>query len=177
MRILLKILYALIGLIVLIAIVGFFLPRDYKVSRSVVIAAPPEKIYPMIAETRNWPKWTVWNQRDPAMKIEYSGAASGVGAKWSWQSKTEGNGAMELTAADVKSGITYQLEFADFGMRSTGVMAFSPQGAGTRVTWTNEGQMGSNPLQRYFGLMMDNFVGKDFQAGLDKLKSVAEKPQ
>lgn len=175
MRILIRVLVGLLALAALLAAIGFFLPRDFKVARSTVIAAPPEKIYPMIAETRNWPKWTVWNARDPNMKIDYTGPNAGVGAKWSWQSKTEGNGEMEFTEADPQKGIRYKLTFADFGMVSTGVMQFAPEGNGTKVTWTNEGQLGVNPFTRYFGLAMDSMVGKDFESGLAKLKAQVEK--
>jgi hypothetical protein len=36
--------------------------------------------------------------------------------------------------------------------------------------------MGSNPLNRWFGLMMDRLVGPDFEAGLANLKRLAESP-
>jgi uncharacterized protein YndB with AHSA1/START domain len=174
MAILLKAVIGLMLLVVVLAVVGFFLPNKFKVERLVTIAAPAEKIYPMIAETRKWPTWTVWNERDPNMKIEYSGPAAGAGAKWAWQSKTEGNGAMEFSSADVSKGIAYKLTFADFGMASTGVLSMVPSGAGTTVTWTNEGEFGANPFMRYFGLAMDSMVGKDFAAGLAKLKKLVE---
>jgi hypothetical protein len=38
------------------------------------------------------------------------------------------------------------------------------------------GDMGSNPLFRWFALTMDSMVGKDFSAGLANLKALAEKP-
>ncbi len=169
-----RVLLALILLAGAIALIGFLLPKNFKVARSLVMAATPEKIFPMIAETQNWPKWTVWNERDPNMKITYSGAPGGVGAKWSWQSKTEGNGAMEFTAAEANTSLTYRLTFADWAMVSTGMLTITPEGAGSRVTWTNEGEFGNNPFMRYFGLFMDRMVGKDFAAGLSKLKSIVE---
>ena len=54
-------------------------------------------------------------------------------------------------------------------------MRLRPEGSGTRVTWTNEGDMGTNPVNRYFGLMMDSMVGPDFEAGLKNLKALAER--
>jgi hypothetical protein len=35
--------------------------------------------------------------------------------------------------------------------------------------------MGGNPVNRYFGVMMDRLVGPDFEAGLANLKALAEK--
>jgi uncharacterized protein YndB with AHSA1/START domain len=170
-----RILLTLVVLVALVLIVGMMLPSGFKVQRSVVISAPPDRIFALLADPREWKRWAIWNQRDPAMEIEYSGPPSGVGARWSWQSKTEGNGAMEFTAAVPYRHVDYSLSFPDFDMNSRGVLTLVPDGAGTRVVWTNEGDMGNNPLNRYFGLMMDSMVGPDFEAGLANLKSLAER--
>jgi uncharacterized protein YndB with AHSA1/START domain len=175
MSVLLKILAGAAVLIVLLAVIGFALPKTFHIERSQVIAAPAEKIYPLIADPHNWPKWGIWNQRDPNMKMDFSGSPSGAGAKWSWQSKSEGNGQMEFTAAEPDRQISYRLIFADFGMVSGGALKLAPEGTGTRITWTNEGEFGGNPFNRYFGLMMDKMVGKDFDGGLNNLKQLAEK--
>jgi uncharacterized protein YndB with AHSA1/START domain len=168
----------LIGVVVLAAlllVIGLLLPSGFKVQRSVAIAAPPATVYAFIVDPRQWKAWSVWNQRDPAMQMQYSGAASGAGAKWSWQSKSEGNGAMEFTAAVPNERVDYALSFPDFGMISQGALRLTPQGSGTLVTWTNEGDMGSNPINRYFGLMMDRLVGPDFEGGLKNLQALAER--
>jgi uncharacterized protein YndB with AHSA1/START domain len=170
-----RILLTLVSLVALLVIVGMMLPSGFKVQRSITVAAPAEKIYPLLADPREWKRWAIWNQRDPAMQIQYSGAAQGTGAKWSWQSKTEGNGAMEFTAAVPYKHVDYALSFPDVGMSSRGILLLAPDASGTRVTWTNEGDMGSSPINRYFGLMMDSMVGPDFDAGLRNLKALAER--
>jgi uncharacterized protein YndB with AHSA1/START domain len=160
---------------VLVFAIGFLLPSGFKVQRSIEIGATPERVYALIADPREWKKWTVWNQRDPAMTVSYGGSPAGPGAKWTWQSKTEGNGEMEFTSAVPNERITYSLNFPDFGMRSTGQLRLEPAGAKTRVTWTNEGDVGASPINRYFALMMDRLVGPDFEAGLANLKVLAER--
>lgn len=163
------------AIIALLLGIGLLLPSGFKVQRSVVVNAPAARIYPLIADPRQWKNWAVWNQRDPAMQMQYSGPDSGAGAKWTWQSKTEGNGAMEFTAAVPDKHIDYALSFPDLGMTSRGQLRLVPDGAGTRVTWTNEGDMGRSPVNRYFGLVMDRMVGPDFEAGLANLKAAAER--
>ena len=170
-----RVVVAVVGLVAVLLVIGLLLPSGFKVQRSVQIAAPPSKVYPLIADPRQWKNWSVWNQRDPAMQMQYSGADSGAGAQWSWQSKTEGNGAMEFTTAVPNERIVYALSFPDMGMTSRGELQLVPEGAGTRVTWTNEGDMGGNPINRYFGVMMDSMVGPDFEAGLNNLKAAAER--
>lgn len=155
--------------------IGYMLPSKFRVERSTSINAPAEKVYALIADPRAWARWTVWNKRDPAMKVAYSGAPAGVGAKWSWESKSEGNGTMEFTRADSPRVVEFDLSFPDMGMNSKGSVTLEPAGAATRVTWVNYGDLGGNPLTRYFGLVMDKMVGPDFEAGLAGLKALAEK--
>lgn len=107
MSTLIKIAGGLALLLGLIALIGLAPPKNFRIERSVVIDAPFEKIYPLIAEPENRPKRGVWNQRDPNMQMEFSGAASAVGANGSWRSKTEGNGAIKFTAAEPNKQIAY----------------------------------------------------------------------
>lgn len=168
----------LLGSLVMVALllaIGMILPSGFKVQRSVDFAATPEQIYPLIADPREWKRWSVWNQRDPAMTVQYTGAASGAGARWAWQSKSEGNGEMEFVNALPNERVDYTLSFPDFGMRSTGQLRLEPGASGTRVTWSNEGEMGSNPVNRYVALFMDRMVGPDFEGGLKNLKALVDR--
>jgi len=170
--------WLLIGVLVLLAILligGFLMSPKFTVTRGVVIDAPPEKIYPLLVDPREWKRWTVWNRRDPDMAITYSGPASGAGATWEWKSKSEGDGRMTFKTAEPNRKVEYELYFPDFGTTSTGALALAPQSGSTRVTWTMNGDFGSNPLFRWFALAADSMVGKDFEDGLASLKAIVEK--
>jgi uncharacterized protein YndB with AHSA1/START domain len=175
-----KILKWLLGLIVLLAAVlligGMLLSPKFSVVRSATIAAPPDKVYGLIADPRRWKAWAPWNQRDPVMQITYSGPESGTGAAWEWKSKSQGDGKMTFTTAEPGKRLGYDLYFPDFGTTSQGDFTLVADGAGTRVTWTMNGDMGKNPLFHWMALGADGMVGKDFEAGLSGLKAVAEKP-
>lgn len=175
MRILKRVAVGLATVIALLFFLGLFLPGQFKVERSAQIAAPPEKIYALLESPREWPKWTVWNQRDPNMQLTYSGPEKGQGAGWAWQSTTEGAGSMEFTRAEAPKLIEYRLAFPEFKIASAGKLQLSAADGGTRVTWSLAGELGGNPINRYFGLAMDSMVGKDFAAGLANLKALAEK--
>jgi uncharacterized protein YndB with AHSA1/START domain len=166
----------LVGLVVVLFVGGYALSPEFRAVRSTVVNAPPDKVYALLADPREWKRWTVWNQRDLSMAITYSGPASGAGAGWAWQSKSEGDGKMTFTAADPGKRIGYELFFPDFGTTSTGALELAPEGNGTKVTWSMNGNMGSNPLFRWIALFGDKMVGPDFEAGLANLKALAEKP-
>lgn len=167
----------LLAVLVLVLVAGgYALSPQFRAVRSTTINAPAQRVYALVVDPREWKRWTVWNQRDPSMAITYSGAASGAGAGWAWQSKTEGDGRMTFTAAEPGRRVAYELYFPDFGTTSTGDVALVAEGAGTRVTWSMTGNMGTNPLMRWFALFGDRMVGPDFEAGLANLKALAEKP-
>lgn len=175
MKMLKKVLIGLAVLVGALLLIGFALPGTYQVERSIDIKAPADQVYARIVDPKAWAAWAVWNRRDPNMKIAYSGAPSGAGAKWAWESKTEGTGNMEFVRADPSKALEYKLYFPDFDSTSTGALTLAPSGGGTRVTWTNAGRMGMKPIGGYFALCMDRMIGPDFEAGLANLKTLAEK--
>lgn len=174
-----KIVKALLVIVLVLATAlllgGLLISPQFSVARSATIAAPPEAVYGLIADPRRWKEWSVWNRRDPQMAMTYSGAASGAGAVWSWKSASEGDGRMSFTAAEPGRRVSYELFFPDFGTTSTGALTLVPENGGTRITWTLAGNLGGNPMMRWFALAMDGMVGKDFDAGLANLKALAER--
>ncbi len=55
------------------------------------------------------------------------------------------------------------------------VFELSPEGAGTRVSWSMAGEVGFTEKLFSVFVDMDAMIGKDFEAGLAALKGVAEK--
>ena len=108
------------------------------------------------------------------MKLSYSDKTTGIGAWSAWESKNEGNGKMTITE-QTATKVTYRLEFPDFGMSSTGTMELTPDAGGVRVVWSDAGDLGMNPMNRWFGLFLDKFIGTDFDRGLSNLKKLVEK--
>jgi uncharacterized protein YndB with AHSA1/START domain len=150
-------------------------PDTFHVERSVNIKAPPEKIFPFINDFRQWALWTPYN-RDPTMKISYGGNASGKGAAYAWAGdKNVGHGDMSISDATAPNKVVLDLHMIKpFEARNVVVFTIEAAGDSTKVTW---GMDGANPLtSKVMGLFidMDNMIGKDFAAGLDKLKMIAE---
>lgn len=176
MKILKYVLLTIVGLAIALTLIGFALPSQYSVSRSIEIKAPMIKVYPQVYDPKGWSRWGVWYLRDPEMKLTYSGPPAGVGAKWAWVSKKEGSGSMEITRADFDKLVAYKIAFADFDGSFDGRLEFVPSAGGVKVTWIADGDVGSNPLMRYFALIMDRMLGPDFEGGLKNLKALAEQP-
>ncbi|MDO6693391.1 SRPBCC family protein [Aliiglaciecola sp. 3_MG-2023] len=174
MAILKKVIFSLLILLTVFIVVGYFLPSEYRVQRSISINGAADKIYPQVADLRNWRDWGVWYQRDPNMQVEYSGDSIGIGMKSSWKSATEGDGSMTIIALAPNQSVTYELYFSGFDMTSQGQLTFQQSDGQTLVTWTGTGDVGFNAINRYFALAMDSLIGPDLQQSLDNLKAVME---
>jgi uncharacterized protein YndB with AHSA1/START domain len=170
-----------IGLIVLatLAIIlglAAMQPSAYSIKREVAIKAGPEKIMPLLADFKQWPAWSPWEKKDPAMKRTLSGADSGKGAQYGWEGNGEvGSGRMEIVDVTDRR-LEIKLDFLG-AMASTNKTEFvlTPNGDGTTVTWTMSGPM--NFLSKIMCVFfdMDAMIGPDFEKGLQNLKAAAEK--
>jgi hypothetical protein len=174
MKTFLKVLGGLAGLVLLLVVAAFFLPRTYRVERTVVVQAKPEAVFAQFGDLRAWKNWGAWQERDPAMKLTHSEKTTGVGAWSAWESKTEGNGRMTFTAYEAGRRVVYDLEFPDMGMKSQGSMTLQPAAGGVTVVWVDGGDLGMNPIGRWFGVFLDGMIGPDFEKGLANLKRLAE---
>jgi uncharacterized protein YndB with AHSA1/START domain len=153
-------------------------PEDFRIQRSTSVNAPPERIFPHIADFRSWDAWSPWEKKDPAMKRTFSGAASGVGAAYAWEGdKNVGTGQMTILEATAPGKVVIKLEFLKpFAATNTAEFTLQPDHGSTTVTWAMTGK--NNLLAKVMCVFMnmEKMVGPDFEAGLASLKAVAEKP-
>jgi len=177
MRWFLNVLKALGVLVLLLVLVAYVLPERRSVKRSRDIALPAAQIWPYVVEPRRWQAWSPWIERDPAMRQRFSGPASGVGAQWSWDSSTQGQGSLRFERVEAPRLLAYALRLEDVGTTAQGEIWLTPLGeTSTRVEWSFDVRLGSNPLMRWFGLGLDAMVGRDFDTGLTRLATVAATP-
>ncbi len=169
-----KLLITCVAIVAVFVAVGFILPSNYQVQREITINASADKIYPNIVNLKSWPQWAVWFMRDPNMAVSFSGPDRAIGMQTSWESESQGNGEMEIVSLKHNREIIYHLHFPDYEMSSTGVIKLTDTDQGTLVTWSDSGDLGMNPVNRYMSLMIDGMIGPDFELGLENLKTVVE---
>ena len=167
-----------IGLIVVLLLLvagAYLLPRNVSVARSITIDAAPEAVFPLINSLQAGQDWSPWLSRDPNVKLTYTGPEAGVGNTLEWTSDhpNVGNGKQVIKVSEPNSRVLTDLDFGDMG---TAEAAFNlePAGSGTRITWSLETDMGMSPMGRWMGLMMDRWIGTEYQRGLAQLKEIAE---
>jgi effector-binding domain-containing protein len=169
-----KILTVLIVVVVLIAVIGFLLPRHTVVKRSVTINRPASLVYATVNSFVLFPKWSPWQDLDPNMQQSTQGPRDGVGAKLVWKGNDKvGSGTQLITASTPDQSMASDLDFGDMGTAKS-LVTLAPEGSMTRATWAVDMDMGANPIGHYIGLTMDGMLGKDFASGLGKLKVLVE---
>ncbi len=166
-----------IGVVVLLVLligVIYTRPDEFEVTRSRNLSAPPAAVYAQIADFRRWPQWSPWEERDPNMKREFSGAESGNGAKYAWVgNKDVGEGRMTITEAQPTERVAILLEFLEpFAATNVTEFRLAPSGQGTKVDWTMRGENGFPAKAMSLFMNMDKMIGDDFDAGLAKLEKV-----
>jgi effector-binding domain-containing protein len=170
-----KVVIWILAIILVLVLIAYILPRHYKVVRSVYIKSKPELIYDLTGNFVKWKLWTPWTKAlDSTAVFEMVGKEGQVGTIWKWTGKVFGNGQMTSTEYIPGQLIAYDLEFNKGKYRSKGKITIEKEGDSCKVSWIDEGDLGYNPVSRYFGLGMDRMLGPDFQKGMNKLKKVCE---
>ena len=148
----------------------------YTVERSARIDASPEQVYEQIVDFHNWTAWSPWEDVDPALKRDYSGAERGPGAVYAWSgNRKAGQGSMTIADATEPTRVAIDLVFEKpFKARNDTVFTIRPEGTGSEVTWTMTGKR--TLMTKVMGLFksMDAMIGPDFEKGLARLKTAAE---
>ncbi len=158
----------------LVVVVGFILPSSYTVSRTVTINADPVHIHTFVGDLEQWPAWTPWVKADPTIVVTFGDKTTGVGAHQSWTGDG-GGGELTFTRSDPTWGVAYDMSLGDGKYNTESTMEYIHDGGTTDVVWTMRGDLGHNPFNRYFGLMMGPMIGPMFEDGLNRLKLAAEK--
>ena len=171
--------YSLIALVVAIAAIlalATMRPDDFKVSRSLAIAAKPEQLFPLIANLRRMNTWNPYSLRDSSSTTSYTGPDAGKGATHVFDGKKSGSGSIEVVETTAPSSVVMRLRMhKPFTCDNRVEFTLKPNGGGaTDVTWS---MAGKQPLLiKAMNLVFDSskMVGRDMDEGLGNLKRMAE---
>ncbi|HEY9712026.1 MAG TPA: SRPBCC family protein [Chroococcales cyanobacterium] len=151
-------------------------PSNYRVTRSLLIAAPPGVVFDKVNNLSRWAEWSPWEKMDPAMKKTFTGPESGDGASYSWVGNASvGEGRMTIAQSEPAKLIKIDLEFLKpFKGTSTAEFAFEDRDGQTLVSWTGYGDLNAVTKVVSIFMSMDKCMGDQFEKGLRQLKQTAE---
>jgi polyketide cyclase/dehydrase/lipid transport protein len=154
-------------------------PDEFRVQRSVRIAAPAPQVHALIHDLQRFNTWNPYNRKDPDVKGQYSGPAAGPGAAYAFQgNKDVGKGSLTILDSQPPQRVTMRLDMlAPFEGHNQIDFTLVPAGAAsdaTDVTWAMHGPASFVPKLMGIFFDMDKMIGRDFEAGLLNLKAAAE---
>jgi effector-binding domain-containing protein/uncharacterized protein YndB with AHSA1/START domain len=175
MKILKWILIAVVVLVVLVAAVGYMLPREVVVTTSEEIRQPPQKVFHFVAGFVDRTAWDPWIKSDTATKCTFDIKSGYTGSKYMWEGPKIGTGVMEVDSVVVGSYILNSVSF----MKGTTIpeeWTFTPSGEGTRMTWTIT-MTSDSPLERLMNSMFKGMIQKTIDSGKTDLKNYLDSHQ
>lgn len=170
-----RIVMVVLSLPFVIIVSAYLLPTSTEVSRSIVIERSASEIFPYINNLENMQLWSPWAKKDPNMQVTYSGSQAGVRAVMQWKSNKPdvGAGRQEIIESELDKHVA--LSFA-FEKQPAAEVHFylEPLDNNSKLSWKFIADHGTNPINRYMGLLFDGMLGPDFESGLKDLKTLLE---
>jgi len=169
--------YVVIGFITFIAFLHAWSKKDYDISRTVMIKRPKEEVYPYIRQLQKQPLWMPWFLNDPKVVIKFKGEDGKEGAASYWKGNNRIEGIQKITKIrDGKLLETQLLFLRPYKSLSLNYMAVKEIEADrTKMVWGLKGvhRFPASVMMLFYG--MDRAVGKDFETGLNNLKTILER--
>lgn len=140
-----------------------------KLSRSVTINAPKEKIANIINDFHTWPSWSPWLITDPDATVD----VEPDGKSYTWEGKRVGSGAMKIDKEEGTDAIYCDLQFLKpWKSKAKTKFHLTAEGDSTKVEWHMDSSL---PFFLFFmQKSMEAFIANDYQRGLNLLKDLAE---
>ena len=162
--------------ILALLLVASMRPATYRIERRTLIAAHPFDVYNVVSDLHRFPEWSPWQDLDPSMRTDWSGPATGPGASYHWVGDDKvGEGRMTLRRMIPADRVSIALEFVKpFASTSDLDFVLQPVPGGTQVSWVMSGTNNFTAKLMTLFVDMDAAVGKDFEKGLGRLKTLVE---
>lgn len=169
-----KVLYVILGIILLYVILAFCGPKQIKVERQISINKSTGLVKEKLTDYKFFhDKWSPWTEKDPAMKTSYEGTPGEIGHRYTWSgNKDVGSGAMQLKAFNGDT-IMQSLTFEREG-ESKAYYILKDNNSSTDVTWGMMFDVGFMGRPFMLFMNMDKMLGEDYDKGLANLKSALE---
>ena len=167
----------LIVLLSLVAIVLIYLSTldgSYKVTRSIEIDHPAEKVTAHIANLESWAEWSYWNLMDSTNEMSFGDIRSGEGATYTWTGMETGQGEVEVLEVTDDGTVKTMISFIEpMESQMNSDFFVTSEGGKTKISWENYGELPF--MLRWMGGGMDNAFGGQLETGLDSLKTQLER--
>jgi hypothetical protein len=164
----------ILSIVLILYLVSFYLPTITRVERSINVGVNDTIAYNYIKDFSKFDEWNPWNDIDSTSRTYLDGEMGEVGSLYGWKGKEVGEGNMKIVYLKSYSMIHQKLSFVEpFASIADNDFTVESIGDSTKVTWIYYGY-NKGIIEKWMGLTMDSFIGKDYEKGLAKLKAKLE---
>ena len=164
---------AVLAIIAILGIVIAVQPPEAHIEKTIVINAPASAIFPEVSNYKNFNVWSPWAKMDPEAKHTYEGSEASIGSKMNWDGPKTGKGSQWVLEIEENKRVKSGMSFGDAEGKYYSEFILEPEGEGTRVTWTYDGQ-NSGLAGKATWVFMGFMLSSQFDQGLKDLKELVE---
>lgn len=171
-----KVIYVIVGLLVVYLILCLVGPKQVKVERSTEIKiSDVEEMQHKLADLKFFhDKWSPWTKWDSTMKVNYTGECCKPGSSYSWESEKDNVGKGSMTFNEFKGdSVLLTLHFDGMGDSKVYYLT-TKKGEVMNVTWGMISDFDFFSRAFMLFMNMDKMLGADFESGLAALKKEIE---
>ena len=175
MKLTIKILLALLGLVAIATGVSYQLPKQCMAEKVMLVPASPDQVFIYLENPTEWERWSPWNKKyDPTMIQLLGGPLRGAGARITWNGDKIGSRQMILTDSKSPSRLEYEITQDRQLYKTTGTFELTATATGTRVHWRERTPLQDSPVDLVKGAWQQYVADKEMEEGLLGLKALVE---
>lgn len=162
---------------VLYGVGRFLLPNTLEVTRTVAVERPRAAVFAMINDLRIAREWSPYYARDPEAEFRFSGdPGAGQTMRWSSNVREIGEGRMSIVDSSENEQVELILAMGDRATLNSRIDLRRADGV-TSVAWAVSALCADGNINvpcRYMNLIMRGRIERELDAGLARLKTLAE---
>lgn len=176
MKWVIRIFGTIIGVFVLACAIGFFMPKEINVERSIQVYGQPEDIFPYFSDLEDYQAWSPWQGENTLSQYIVGGADEGVGQRAAWECSEVGclPGTQEITIIQYPKLVQANLNLAgkDAGATYALMTAENSDGSVTLLVRVDLNVGGFPFVQRLLTFNQEADLERRLDAALVRLKNL-----
>jgi len=162
-----------LAIVIIVAIVIVMQPEKPHIEKFIVINAPATSIFPEVSNHKNFNIWSPWTKMDPLVNKPFEGAKANVSSKMVWEAAKTGIRSQRIEEIEENKRVKCAMTFNGYDGKFYSEFRLTPEGDGTRVTWTYDGQ-NVGLKGKAIWVFAGSVLSGQYQQGLIDLKQLVE---
>lgn len=159
----------IIGLVLILAVIGFLQPGTVKIQVESVIKAPVCKVFDHVNDMEKRLRWSTVENLDTNVITNLGDITVGEGASYTWANKESGaSGGVKYLEVENEDYIIGSVVFGEMEEGHEEIR-FVEVRDGTRVTWFYRQEIGNNPFARILGVFIKESFRPIYTESLKRL--------